>query len=192
MTNSEDVTMEEPGVMVTQFKLVAHTKSKKKAKDGMETNKTVHTTIAYQMRILMKANAPSTKTTYNAMFNLMPKTKTLMMTMAKNNPGLSIMDLDGKSTLIINQDKFPSMEQQFKNFFSIEWEKGGATKSDQILLGCKINGTKTLNTLKHKTKPNSLFQLLHKEKIYLESDNLGIRKTKTVGYITHIHPHIAN
>jgi len=192
MTNSEDATMEEPGATVTRFKLVAHTKSKKKAKDGMETNKTVQTTIAYQMRILMKANAPSTKTTYNATFNPQPKTKTLMTAMAEHDPGLSITSHDGKSTLIINQDTFPTTEQQFKNFFTIEWEKGGNTKRDRILLGCKINGTKTLNTLKHHTKPSSLFQWLYKEKIYLESDHLGIGKTKTIGYLTNIHPRVIN
>jgi len=34
--------------------------------------------------------------------------------------------------------------------------------------------------------------MLHKEKIYLESDNLSIGKTKTIGYITHIHLQVAN
>jgi len=122
------------------------------------------------------------------MFNPMPKTKTLLMTMAEHDPRLSITSIDGKITLIITQDKFPMTEQQFKTFFSIEWEKGGATKCNHILLGCKINGTKTLNTLKHHTKPNSFFQWLNKEKIYLESNNLGISKTKTIGYFTQIHP----
>jgi len=192
MTNSDDATMADPGEKTTRFKLISHAKSKKKAKDGVIPVETAKNTLQYQMRILMNADVPSTKTTYNATFNPQPKTKTLMTAMAEHDPGLSITSHDGKSTLIINQDTFPTTEQQFKNFFTIEWEKGGNTKRDRILLGCKINGTKTLNTLKHHTKPSSLFQWLYKEKIYLESDHLGIGKTKTIGYLTNIHPRIIN
>jgi len=41
-------------------------------------------------------------------------------------------------------------------------------------------------------KPNCLIQWLTKEKGYLESDSLGTGKMKTIGYLTRIHPSIAN
>jgi len=51
---------------------------------------------------------------------------------------------------------------------------------------------KTLNNLKHKLQPKNLLQWLCKEKVFLESDVLGISKTKTIGYLTGIHPQVVN
>jgi len=46
--------------------------------------------------------------------------------------------------------------------------------------------------MKHTDKPSRLIQWLTKEKVFLESDSLGTGKTKTIGYLTGIHPRIAN
>jgi len=142
----------------------------------------------YLMRILMTAPKPSTKTTYNATYNPIPKTKTLMMTLVKIDHGLAVMSIDGKSTLIIKDDTFHKSKEQFKKFFTYDWEPNGT----KVRLRCNINGNQTLNHLKHAIKPNCLIQWLCQEKVFLEADQLRIRKTKTIGYLTNIHPCIVN
>jgi len=82
---------------------------------------------------------------------------------------------------------------QFKQYFNCEWEKTGTTPHEKVILGCIINSNKTtLNNLKHETQPNSLLQWLRIEKVFLEADILGISKTKTIGYLTEIHPRAIN
>jgi len=44
----------------------------------------------------------------------------------------------------------------------------------------------------HKNKPNKLLTWIKQEKVFLEADELGAGHTKTIGYLTHIHPHIIN
>jgi len=41
-------------------------------------------------------------------------------------------------------------------------------------------------------KPNLLLTWLYHEKVFLEADALGIGKTKTIGYLTHIHLRLIN
>jgi len=74
------------------------------------------------MQILMTANDPGTKKAYMAMYNPMPKTKTLLLMMAESDLGLSITSIDGKTTLLIKQDNFPITEAKFKQFFMCKWE----------------------------------------------------------------------
>jgi len=142
----------------------------------------------YPMQIVMHVAKPSTKTKYPAMYNPIPKQKTLMMTLTNIDHGLVVTSIDGNSTLLIKEDTFPKTKEQFKKFFTYDWEPNGT----KIHLGCTINGNQTLNNLKHAVKPNKLIQWLCQEKVFLEADTLGIGKTKTIRYLTQIHPHIIN
>jgi len=180
--------MAEPGDKTSRFQPVPITKKSKKVKDGVASEGVVNYSFNYPMRILMTTPKPSTKTTYKATYNPIPKTKTLMMTLAEIDHGLAVTSIDGKSTLIIKDDTFPKSEEQFKKFFTYDWEPNGT----KVRLGCNINGNQTLNHLKHAVKPNRLIQWLRQERVFLEADQLGIGKTKTVGYFTNIHPRIVN
>jgi len=65
---------------------------------------------------------PGTKRTQKTTYIPIPKTKTLMMTMADIDPGLTITSLDGKQKLLITKDTFPKNEDTFKKYFTCEWE----------------------------------------------------------------------
>jgi len=192
MPTMEDATMAEPGDKATRFKLVPHTKKTKKVKDGVASEGVINYNFIYPMRILMTIAKPSTKSTYPATYNPIPKTKTLLMTLADLDHGIAVASIDGKSTLSITADTFPSTEEQFKKYFTYEWEPSGNSNASRVRLGCTIHGNQTLNHLKHSTKPSKLISWLRQEKVFLEADTLGIGKTKTVGYLTHIHPRIIN
>jgi len=115
-----------------------------------------------------------------------------MMTLAEIDHGLVVTLIDRKSTLTIKEETFPKTEEQFKKFFTYEWEPTGPHKGNCVQLGCTVNGNQTLNQIKHTIKPNHLIQWLHQEKVFLQANTLGIGKTKTVGYLMNIHPHIVN
>jgi len=42
------------------------------------------------------------------------------------------------------------------------------------------------------TKTTKLIDWLAKEKIFLKSDSLGIKKMATIGYLTKLHPHLTS
>jgi len=170
-----------------------HTKKTKKVKDSIIAEAVAHHSFHYLMRILMNANDPGTKSTYKPMYNLILKVKTLLMTMAELDPRLMVTSLDGNSTLITGNDKFPTTKKQFKKYFNCNWEvKNRSHQQNQIRLRCQINGNHTLNNIKHSVKPNKLLTWLAKEKVYLEADAFGIGKTKTIQYLTQIHPRLVN
>jgi len=190
MPTMEDATMAEPGDKASRFKLVPHTKKTKKVKDRIALEGVVNYNFIYLMQILMTIVKPSTKNTYPATHNPIPKTKTLLMTLTNLDHGIAVAAIDGKSTLTIATDTFP--EEQFKKYFTYEWEQSGNSKSSHVRLGCTIHGNQTLNHLKHSTKPSTLITWLRNQQIFLEVDTLGIGKTKTVGYLTQIHPCLIN
>jgi len=189
MSTTKDATMAEPGDKAPHFKLVSHSKASKKAKTANAKEAAIgNHAFQFKMRITMTNASPGRQSTYN----LLPKTKILMMTMAEQDPGLSITSIDGKSTTAIKSDTFLRTEMQFKQYFNCKWEKTKTAPCKKVLLRCIINSNKTLNNLKHKTQPSSLLQWLCNEKIFLEANVLGISKTKMVGYLTGIHPQAAN
>jgi len=192
MSTSEDAAMTESGDKASRFRPVSHSKTNKKAKDSIATEGETNHIFIYPMRILMTADDPGTKRAYKATYNPIPKTKTLLMTMADIDPGLTITSLDGKTKLTITKDTFPKTEETFKKYFTCDWEKASGKQKERVRLGCTINGNCTLNTLKHGDKPSKLLQWLSKEQVFIEADTLGMGKTKTIGYLTGIHPRIIN
>jgi len=196
MSNEKDTAMADSSNPVSHFCVAINSKKSKKMKESVDSNvgeeTDVHHTFRYPMRILMNANIPGTKTTNKSTYNPMPKMKTLLMTMAELNLGLTVTALDRKSTLIIGKDNFPITETAFKKFFSCKWDEANQSTKNKVHHGCLINGNCTLNHLKHAQKPNKLITWLNHKKVYLDADTLGINKTKTIGYLSHIHPHLIN
>jgi len=43
-----------------------------------------------------------------------------------------------------------------------------------------------------KTNPTNYSHESKQEKVFLEADELGVGRTKMIGYLTHIDPHIVN
>jgi len=152
----------------------------------------VQLTLIYPTKLLLTANNSGMKKTYPSMYNPILKTKTLLLTMVTSDPGLTITSLNGKHKLKITKDTFPNMEDTFKKYFTCEWEKESPKQKEKVRLGCTLNGNRTLSNMKHSEKPSRFLQWLSKEKLYIEADALGFGKTKTIGYITGIHPRIAN
>jgi len=89
-------------------------------------------TFIYPIRILMTPDDLGTKKVYKAMFNPIPKTNTLLLMMANNDPSLSISSLNGKKKLIITKDNFPNTEDIFKKYFMCKWEKESPNQKEKV------------------------------------------------------------
>ncbi len=117
----------------SRFRLTLHKKKAKKSKESKKANEVaVELTFHYLMRILMTVDNPGTKAMTKSTYNPIPKVKTLLLTMAELDPGLTVTALDGKSTLIIGKDKFPITETAFKQFFSCDWDTQGKSQNHSI------------------------------------------------------------
>jgi len=92
----------------------------------------VQHTFNYPMQILLPVIKPGTKSMSKATYNPIHKTKTLMMTLAKINHGLMVTSLDGKSTLTTKEETFPKTKEQFKKFFTDEWEPTSPHKGSRV------------------------------------------------------------
>ncbi len=121
MSTTEDTAMAESSDPASRFRLALNKKKTKKSK-GNETivEAEPKLLVHYPMRILMTADITGTKSTQKSTYNPIPKIKTLLLTMADLDPGLTVTAIDGKSTLHIGKDKFPITETVFKTFFSCE------------------------------------------------------------------------
>jgi len=166
----EDAAMVEPRKKAFQFRLVPHSKKNKKVKESVEMEGEVQQTLIYPT------------------YNLIPKMKTLLLMVANLDPGLSITSLDGKSHLMIHKDTFPRLEEKICQYFMCKWEQANPKQKAMVWLGITINGNGTLNSMKHKEKPSPFLQWLNQNKVFIKADMLGISKTKTIGYLTRIHP----
>jgi len=97
MSTLEDATMSESSNKAAHFRLVAHAKKYKKAKEGVATEGTFQHAFIYPMQILMKTNDPGTKKPHTSTYNPIPKIKMLLTTMANLDPSLSLTSLNGKT-----------------------------------------------------------------------------------------------
>jgi len=62
-----------------------------------------------------------------------------------------------------------------------------------IIIGCHLMSNQTVHEIKfNTTMQNKFVDWLAKEKIFLESDLLGITKTATIGYLLKLHTQITN
>jgi len=92
----EDTAMAEAGDKDNHYCLVQHSKKNKKTKEGVTEEGIVQHTFIYPMQILLTANKSSTKSMQDCTYNPIPKTKTLLLTMAKGDLGMTLTSTDLK------------------------------------------------------------------------------------------------
>jgi len=66
---------------------------------------------------------------------------------------------------------------------------------EQVCIGCHVLSNRSLSNIKFRSTAGHLLNWLKKERVFLESDSLGIERLVTIGYFTKIAPtitHLAN
>jgi len=103
-----------------------------------------------------------------------------------------VTDHDDKQ-LQLNVDAIPTNRIEFTKFFTITQDIRPANMKPHIIIGCRMMSDCMIQEIKFDTtKQNKFIDWLAKEKIFLESNFLGITKTATVGYLFKIHTCITN
>jgi len=90
-------------------------------------------------------------------------------------------------------DAVPTLEEAFKKYFTVTNDTCPMGTKPHIIVGCHLMSECTVQEIKFDTtKTTKFLDWLQKEKIFIEFDSLGIKKTTTVSYLTKIHPRLTN
>ncbi len=118
--------------------------------------------------------------------------RALLAEMIKSEPSIVVVNPTDQSQLVLAKDPLPTNEAAFKKYFTISTETRAKKNQQHVIVGCAILSERTLKEIKFdKTRPQ-LMNWLDREKVFIESDSLGVVKTTTIGYITKLHPVLTN
>jgi len=132
--------------------------------------------------------APTKFNPVSAMRNLfcvLLKDESLLVLWTPNNDDQIVLD---SASLLIG-------EKAFKKFFKVSTPQATKQNQTHVCIGCQVLSNCTLGNIKFRSPEGNLLAWLKKEKIFVESDSLGIDRPVTIGYFTKIAPsltHLAN
>jgi len=95
--------------------------------------------------------------------------------------------------IVLSSDPIPTLEADFKKFFTITTDTHVASNKSYVIIGCTITSDRTLRDIKFDTTtPHKFIDWLKKEQVFVESDSLGVQKMVTAGYFFKLHPRLTN
>jgi len=162
-------------------------KEVKTSQDGARAKIAVKRTHVYTIHITFLA--PHMKSKFNPLTSM----HTFFKEMIKYDSTITIIILNDTKHIALSTDTIPAMEEEFTKFFTIDTETSTIGNKSQVIVGCHI----TSNHMLHEIKFDSMSMVkfmdwLKKEKIYVDSDSLGVKKTATIRYLMKLHTHLTN
>jgi len=130
-----------------------------------------------------------------AKFNPILAMKNLFRTLLKDEPSLVLCTASNDEQIVLSSAPIPTGETAFKKFFKVSTTRIEKQNSTNVCIGCYVLSDRSLSHIKFKSPENNLLTWLKKERIFLDSDSLGIERPTTIGYFTQIAPditHLAN
>ncbi len=119
----------------------------------------------------------------------------LFRTLLKDESSLVLRTPNNDKQLILASTPLPSGESEFKKFFKVTTVRLEKQNKTQVCIGCHVLSNRSLSNIKFRSPNGNLLAWLKKERIFLESDSLGIDRPVTTGYFTKIVPsltHLSN
>jgi len=80
----------------------------------------------------------------------------------------------------------PTKEAEFKKYFKVTTTRIDRNNETQVCIGCHVLCNRSLGNIKFRSQEGHLLAWLKKERIFLESDTLGIERPVTIGYFTKV------
>jgi len=80
----------------------------------------------------------------------------------------------------------PTGEAAFKKYFKVLTTRIERMSQTQVCIGCHVLSNRSLGNIKFRSPEGHLLAWLKKERVFIESDNLGINRPVTIGYFTKI------
>jgi len=129
-------------------------------------------------------------------FNPIPAMNHLLRIMLKDEPSLVIRNSNNDKQLILATDALPTGEKGFKQFFKVSMTvRIEQQNKSHVCIGCNVLSNRTLGNIKFNSNDGNLLAWLKKERVFIESDGLGIDRLVTIGHFLKITPeltHLAN
>jgi len=121
-----------------------------------------------------------------AKFNPITAMSTLFRTMLKDEPSLVLRTSTNDNQIVLASASVPKGETEFKKYFKVSTTRIERQNQTQVCIGCHVLSNRSLGNIKFSSPDGNLLAWLKKERIFLESDTLGIERPVTVGYFTKI------
>jgi len=110
----------------------------------------------------------------------------------KYEPTLVVANQTKTEQIDLAKTPLPTNQDDFKRYFVVTTDARNGLHKHHLIIGCNILSKRTFRDIKFdKTKPQ-LLEWMKKEKIFVESNNLGFSKTMTIGYLMQLHPDFMN
>jgi len=121
--------------------------------------------------------------------------KQLFQAMLKDKPSLVLWTAANNKQIDLVSAVIPTGKNEFKKFFKVSTTRNEKQNKMHICISCHVLSNWTLGNIKFQSTDGNLLAWLKKEKIFIESDSLGINRLVTIGYFTKIassFTHLAN
>ncbi len=116
--------------------------------------------------------------------------------MLKDEPSLVLCTAtNDKQIELASITALPTGENKFKKFFKVSTTRNEKQRQTHVCIGCHVLSNRTLGNIKFRSNDGNLLAWLKKEKIFIESDSLGLDRPVTIGYFMKIDSsltHLAN
>ncbi len=106
--------------------------------------------------------------------------------MLKDEPSLVIRTPNNDEQIVLASASLPTGETAFKKFFKVSTTRVDKQNQTHVCIGCHVLSNRSLSAIKHKSTDNNLLLWLKKERIFLDSDSLGIERPVTIGHLTQL------
>jgi len=186
MTGTVDTTMADAKTANTTFKTVTRANKSKCLKATLVQQEIAERAHGYTIRVYFPPPRANTK------FNPVSSMRGFFAEVIKYEPSLVVVSIDKTEQLELAKKPLPTTEDTFKRYFAVTPEIRAGTHKQHLSVGCHIQSEHPFNDIKFdKTKPQ-LLEWMKQNKIFVESDNLGINKTTVIGHLTNLHPDLMN
>jgi len=171
MTHNDDSTMAASKATGTTFKEVTRKNKSKRLKTTPVQKIPVQRTNVYTVRITFPTPRSKTK------FNPITSTRTFFQEMVKHDSTITVVILNDPTQIVLATEAIPMAELDFKKFFTVSTDTKVIGNKSHVVVGCTLMSDRTLREIKFDTTSQHKFMdWLQKEKIFVDSDSLGIQK----------------
>jgi len=128
-------------------------------------------------------------------FNPIRAMSTLLRTILKDEPSLVLRTPSNDMQLVLASDPIPTGEAEFKKYFKVSTTRREKQNQSHVCIGCHLLTNRSLGKIKFQSTNGNLLAWLKKERVFIESDNLGTDRPVTIGHFTNIAStltHLAN
>ncbi len=186
MTHEASSTMASSEAADTSFKTVVRPSKSKRLKVTPVQKTAEERTHSFTIRAYFPLPPAKQK------FLPIPSMRSLFTALIKVEPSIIVVSPNNDKQLELNNEKFPTTEAEFKKFFTVSMDTRANTKQQHIIVGCAVRSERILRDIKFDKTKTSFLDWLANEKVFVESDALGVSRTVSIGYLARLHPQYTN